>query len=414
MPVPRVLMVGSGEYTTGFVHDGASISDKGPGVVALCLFDLRSKGRVGDLSMAATQGGKFPKIRQHLQAVIGDRYRGLDLSFSSFPADGVVDSFAWRQALDRLEAGDLVTIFTPDNTHHAIALEAMKRGCHVLVAKPLVQTVEHHLELIEAADENGVLCAMEVHKRWDPIYTDARDRIRQLGHFGHFSAYMSQTKSQLETFRSWAGKASDISYYLNAHHVDFLNWAIGAKARPVSVTALASQGTASAKGIPAEDTITLATRWDLVGTGRVGTALFTSSWVAPPSDVHSQQHFFYQAERGEVRVDQAHRGYQLATDEEGLRSPNPLFMKYTPDASGRFAGQSGYGYRSISDFVEAARSVNDGVTQVTDWDGHLATARGTVQVTAILEAGRRSLDRGSVPIEIGYVRRGDEVVPEFG
>jgi hypothetical protein len=29
---------------------------------------------------------------------------------------------------------------------------------------------------------------------------------------------------QLETFRSWAGISSDISYYLNSHHVDFLTW----------------------------------------------------------------------------------------------------------------------------------------------------------------------------------------------
>ena len=27
-------------------------------------------------------------------------------------------------------------------------------------------------------------------------------------------AYMSQPKLQLETFRAWAGKSSDISYYL--------------------------------------------------------------------------------------------------------------------------------------------------------------------------------------------------------
>jgi D-galacturonate reductase len=34
--------------------------------------------------------------------------------------------------------------------------------------------------------------------------------------------------------------------------------------------------------------------------------------------------------QGEVTVDQAHRGYSLATDAEGYRSSNPLFMKYTP------------------------------------------------------------------------------------
>lgn len=31
---------------------------------------------------------------------------------------------------------------------------------------------------------------------------------------------MSQPKFQLETFKSWAGIDSDISYYLNSHHID--------------------------------------------------------------------------------------------------------------------------------------------------------------------------------------------------
>ncbi|MEP4078529.1 Gfo/Idh/MocA family protein [Haloferula sp.] len=403
MNPPTVLMVGTGEYTTGFVHGAESSSDKGAGVVALTLFDLRSQGLTGDLLMAGTNGTKFPAIRTHLDSAIGQRYAGLDTSFTSFPADDVSrDPDAWLSALDRLSPGDVVTVFTPDDTHHAIALAALRKKCHVLVAKPIVQALDKHLELIEIAAENGVLCAMEVHKRWDPIYADARDRIRQLGHFGHFAAYMSQPKSQLETFRAWAGKSSDISYYLNAHHVDFLQWAVGHQARPVSVTAIASNGVARDRDLPTEDSITLATTWEIPGTDRTATALFTSSWIAPKSDVHSQQHFFYQGESGEVRVDQAHRGYNIATDEAGYASPNPLFMKYTPDASGHFAGRSAYGYRSIADFVEAAASVNSGASESKDWDHQLATAATTATVTAILEAGRRSLDKGSTPVGIHY------------
>lgn len=403
MNPPTILMVGTGEYTTGFVHAGASSSDKGAGVVALTLFDLRSQGLTDDLLMAGTNGTKFPAIREHLDAVIGQRYAGLDTSFSSFPADDIPrDPNAWLVALDQLSPGDVVTVFTPDDTHHSIALAALRKKCHVLVAKPIVQTLTDHLELLQVATDNGVLCAMEVHKRWDPIYADARDRIRQLGHFGHFAAYMSQPKSQLETFRSWAGKSSDISYYLNAHHVDFLQWAVGHQARPITVTAIASNGVARERGLPTEDTITLATQWEIPDTNRTATALFTSSWIAPKSDVHSQQHFFYQGEKGEVRVDQAHRGYNIATDDAGYASPNPLFMKYTPDANGRFAGQSAYGYRSIADFVKAAASVNSGSTSAADWDHQLATAATTAAVTAILEAGRRSLDNRSTPVAINY------------
>ncbi|MBM3210935.1 gfo/Idh/MocA family oxidoreductase, partial [Candidatus Poribacteria bacterium] len=41
------LMIGTGEYTTGYVHEKASSSDKSAGVVALTLFDLRRLGKIG-------------------------------------------------------------------------------------------------------------------------------------------------------------------------------------------------------------------------------------------------------------------------------------------------------------------------------------------------------------------------------
>ena len=99
---------------------------------------------------------------------------------------------------------------------------------------------------------------------------------------------------------------------------------------------------------------------------------------------------------GEVNVDQAHRGYNLATDSKGFASANPLFMKYTPDAKGRFAGQLSYGYRSIEAFVDAGLAIGAARAQPTDFGDLLATAQDTMLVTAILEAGRRSLDSGTI------------------
>ncbi len=405
-----VLMVGTGEYTTGYVHNGASGSDKSAGVVALSLFDMRRRGKVGRLLMAGTNGTKFPGIRRHLHDAIARAYKDIDISFESFPTDSVrSDPHAYLRAMDALKPGDVVTIFTPDDTHFGIAMEAVDRGLHVLIAKPIVKTLEEHLTLAEAARRNGVLVAMEVHKRWDPIYADARDRIRQLGEFCFFSSFMSQPKYQLETFRSWAGKSSDISYYLNAHHIDFNVWSIGHLARPLSVTALGSTGVARAQGIDAEDTITLGVQWENIHSGSLASAFYTASWIAPKSDVHSQQRFYYLGHRGELQIDQAHRGYSLATDEAGFTSPNPLFMKYTPDAQGYFSGQSGYGYRSIEAFIDAAEQVRDGLAMPEDFRGGLATIDDTVLVTAVLEAGRRSLDSGSLPYQIEYSPDGSAV-----
>lgn len=46
-----VLMVGTGEYTTGYVGGTAADSDKGAGVVALTMFDFRRRGKVDRLGM---------------------------------------------------------------------------------------------------------------------------------------------------------------------------------------------------------------------------------------------------------------------------------------------------------------------------------------------------------------------------
>jgi D-galacturonate reductase len=149
-----------------------------------------------------------------------------------------------------------------------------------------------------------------------------------------------------------------------------------------------------------------------------------------------------------VNIDQAHRGYNMSTDGDGYRSLNPLFMKYTP-TDGKFSGQMGYGYRcvhvfmylciyvpfvvlfdcstrwsiciclfffllflllfffagdylrSFKEFVDAVALINSGAAEVADFDHRVASIGTTFRTTAILEAGRRSLD-GQCSVQILY------------
>lgn len=407
----NVLMIGSGEYTTGFVPGKKFESDKNAGVVALTMFDLRQRGKVGRIGLCGVNGKKFVDIRGHMERSITDVY-GLSVELETFPADTVSDPTAYLAALQDFVPGDCVTVFTPDDTHFEIALACVERGLHVLVSKPIVKTLAEHRQLMAAAARKGVIVATEVHKRWDPIYVDARDRIRNLGAFSYFYSYMSQPKFQLSTFSGWAGKSSDISYYLNAHHVDFLEWSVYGRARPVQVVGTASTGVAEPiLQTPCEDTITLTVTWESTSGHRAqSTSVHTSSWIAPRSDVHSQQRFFYMGAEGELTVDQAHRGYTLADDSgSGLRSLNPLFMKYVPSDKGKFSGQSGYGYRSLEAFVDrvmahnqAQRWASTGYGIVSEESAALADIGSTLQTTAILEAGRRSIDAGGRPVRILY------------
>jgi D-galacturonate reductase len=81
-------------------------------------------------------------------------------------------------------------------------------------------------------------------------------------------------------------------------------------------------------------------------------------------------------------------------------------MKYSPSPDGYFDGQRGYGYISIEKFIDAARSVNAGQARAEDFDAQgLPTIANTVLTTAILNAGRISLDEKR---PVGIKRVGDQ------
>lgn len=68
-------------------------------------------------------------------------------------------------------------------------------------------------------------------------------------------------------------------------------------------------------------------------------------------------------------------------------------MRYAPDEEGNFGGQTGYGYISFEKFIDAVTAVNEGRLTLDQLDARpLPTLKNTIATTAILNAGRVSLD----------------------
>ena len=67
---------------------------------------------------------------------------------------------AYHDLSDFLAHGlDVVSICTPPWTHGPLAIEALRRGCHVLVEKPMAMSADEASSMIEAARESGAsLC----------------------------------------------------------------------------------------------------------------------------------------------------------------------------------------------------------------------------------------------------------------
>ena len=83
-------------------------------------------------------------IRADALEAIGRRYRGIHCTTS---VDEVL----------RDDGVDAVVIATPVSTHHALAMAALQAGKHTFVEKPLAGSSAQVLELLEVADENGLV-----------------------------------------------------------------------------------------------------------------------------------------------------------------------------------------------------------------------------------------------------------------
>ena len=73
----------------------------------------------------------------------------------------------------------VVDICTPPATHHAISLEAMAAGCHVLVEKPLSHSVAEADEMVDAARQSGVKLCVVHNQLFLPVVLKARSMVAQ-------------------------------------------------------------------------------------------------------------------------------------------------------------------------------------------------------------------------------------------
>ena len=86
----------------------------------------------------------------------------------------------WYADIERLllrNDVEAVTVCTPTTTHHDVATQAVKVGKHVLVEKPMTNTVEEAKKLVSLARERGV-CLMPGHiERFNPAVQRVKKMI---------------------------------------------------------------------------------------------------------------------------------------------------------------------------------------------------------------------------------------------
>ncbi|MEO8677469.1 MAG: Gfo/Idh/MocA family oxidoreductase [Vicinamibacterales bacterium] len=163
------------------------------------------------------------------------------------PAEDVEAKYHIR-SFDRLDTAlaerpDAVLVCNPTSLHLVTALAAVRAGCHVLVEKPLADSLEGVDELIALAERQGVIVAVGYQMRSHPALVGLRDALCRtaLGQVtavrAEFGEYLPAAHPYEDYRQSYAARAAlgggVLLCYI--HEFDYLCWLFGMPRRVFTV-----------------------------------------------------------------------------------------------------------------------------------------------------------------------------------
>ena len=381
MSAPSVLVIGAGMYVCG---RGTS----GLGTILPTLVQAKAEGAISSISVAATSAESLQTLREKLAQ--SNARLGTSVEVHGYPSRGH-DPQAYRAALNELSSPGCVIVAVPDHVHAPVVTDVINAGHHVLVVKPLTTTAVEASNLIAQAECKQVYGAVEFHKRFDEANLLLRQAIEEgrLGELRHISVEYGQRKSIRDAFAPWL-QHTNIFQYLGVHYADLIFFLTGASPRRVLATG--EPRGAAREELWKLDTIHALIEWKLLGGGEFTSSILTN-WIEPSrASAMSDQRIRVLGTRGRYDSDQKHRGVQLVTD-DGLEDVNPYFSNIYRNATGQPIVE-GYGPRSIRQFLQDVRALNEGRIQLNELTRTRPTFREAMVSTAMIEAVNESVSQG--------------------
>lgn len=144
---------------------------------------------------------------------------------------------AERAAALRDPAIDAVVVATPNDTHAAIAIEALAAGKHVLVDKPFTVDLAQARAVMSAAVDAGRICSVFQNRRWDGDFLTVQRLLRDdvLGGIAEFHSHFDRHRPQVrDRWRESDAPGAGLWFDLGPH---LLDQALQLFGRPQALTA---------------------------------------------------------------------------------------------------------------------------------------------------------------------------------
>lgn len=131
-----------------------------------------------------------------------------------------------EQSLDSLTQDsnvELIIITTPSGTHFDIAKSCLLAGKHVIIEKPMVVKTSEADELIQLANEKGLLLSVYQNRRWDNDFVTVKKLVQDgnLGSIHTYQVHYDRFKPNvIDRWRERNESGSGLLYDLGSHLID--------------------------------------------------------------------------------------------------------------------------------------------------------------------------------------------------
>jgi predicted dehydrogenase len=119
---------------------------------------------------------------------------------------------------------ELIVVNAVNETHYPHARMALEAGKHVVIEKPMTNTIEEGKELIELARQNDLVLTVFQNRRWDSDFLTIQKILQDglLGRLVEFNASWDRYRNYIQpnTWKEETGPGSGLLYNLGPHLID--------------------------------------------------------------------------------------------------------------------------------------------------------------------------------------------------
>jgi predicted dehydrogenase len=232
------------------------------------------------------------------------------------------------EALLERESPQGAIIAVPNGSHAAVTEACARRSVHVLIEKPIADSLNDARRIITAADDAGIEVLVGHHRRHNPLVKEARAIVRS-GHLGRLAAVnvMWAILKPADYFRvaDWRRRrpGGGPTFINLIHEFDILRFVCG------EVRRIYAHSSSAIRSFEVEDTLTISL---VFGNGALGSVLASDATPSPwsyeaatrenPIYFHTDENcYYFLGEEGSLAFPQMETWRYPDADRSGWRHP---------------------------------------------------------------------------------------------